>query len=128
MVAHQGLLAIPFPDTNHPGLKLVYSAEPTKAPSVLDTLTMDPDLIKVPSLRQNSLHVLKKQESWYFNASRTAPITDKEWDVYDTRLRSLIIGHVLVSLSKKQILDKEMKRHLTGSVDTTGSLSSTPTK
>ena len=115
-------------NTNHPDLELEYSAEPTKASTVLGTLTMDPGSIKVPSLRQNFLHALEKQASWYFNASRTALITDKEWDVYDTILRSLIIGHVLVPFSKINTLDKKMKRLLRGSVDTTDSLSSNPHK
>ena len=70
LVAHQGIFTVPFPDTNHPDLELDYSAEPTKASSVLDTLTMDPDSFKVPALRQKFLHVHKTiKASWWFNAT-----------------------------------------------------------
>ena len=127
LVAHQELYTVPISDTNHPDLELEYSAEPTKASSVLDTLTMDPGSFKVPALRQKFLHVYKNiKASWQFNATRLAPITEKEWEVYDTRLRALIIDHVTSSLSKKNILDKETKQLLSGGVKTTGSLSSTP--
>ena len=77
MVAHQDLFSVPFPDTNHPGLELEYTAEPTKASSLLGTLTMNPDSIKVPALRQKFLHVFKNQASWYFSTSKTALITVK---------------------------------------------------
>ena len=99
LVAHQGIFTVPFPDTNHPDLELEYSAEPTKVFSVLDMLTMDAGSFKVPALRQNFLHVYKTiQVSWQFNtAIRAAPITEKEWEVFDTRLRALIIDHVNVS-------------------------------
>ena len=93
---------------------------------MLGTLTINPESIKVLALRQKFLHVLKNLASWYFGASTTAPITDKECEIYDTRLRSLIIDHVLVSLSKKNILDKETKHLLRGSADTTDSGWKTP--
>ena len=102
LVAHQELFSVPFPDTNAPDLELTYSAEPTKASSVLDTLTMDPGSFKAPALKQKFLHVYKAvKASWQFNATRLAPITEKEWEVYNTRLRALIIDHVTYSLSKK---------------------------
>ena len=55
LVAHRELYTVPFPDTNHPDLELDYSAVPTKASSVLDTLTVDPDSFKVPTFRQKFL-------------------------------------------------------------------------
>ena len=41
-------------------------------------------------------------------------------------MRALTIDHVTYSLSKKNIVDKETKQLLSGGVDTTDSLSSTP--
>ena len=49
LVAHRELYTVPFPDTNHPDLELDYSAVPTKASSVLGTLTVDPESYKVPA-------------------------------------------------------------------------------
>ena len=46
--------------------------------------------------------------------------------MYDTRLRTLIIDHVSTSMSKKNIMDKETKRLLTGGISATDSLSSIP--
>ena len=127
LVAHQGIFTVPFPDTNHPDLELDYSAEPTKASSVLDTLTTDPDSFKVLSSKQSFLHLQKEiRESWQFNATRQNPMTGKEWEIYDTRLRTLIIDHVSTSMSRKNIMDKETKKLLTGGITATDSLSSIP--
>ena len=57
LVARQELYAVPFPDTNHHDLELGYTAEPTRASSVLDTLTMDPDSFKVAPYKPRFLHV-----------------------------------------------------------------------
>ena len=127
LVAHRELYTVPFPDTNHPDLELDYSETPTKASSVLDTLTVDPESYKVPAYRQQFMKVYNEiKTSWQFNATRAAPITEKEWEDYDTRLRALIIDHVNSSLSKKNLLDKNTKQLLDGGVNTTDSLSSTP--
>ena len=127
LVAHRELYTVPFPDTNHPDLELDYSETPTKASSVLDTLTVDPESYKVPAYRQQFMKVYNEiKTSWQFNATRAAPITEKEWEDYDTRLRALIIDHVNSSLSKKNLLDKNTKQLLDGGVNITDSLSSTP--
>ena len=126
LVAHQDLFAVPYPDHNHPDLCLDHGMQPTNASTVLDVLTMDPESYKLIHQRQAFMHVFEKHKSWYFNASRSAPITEKEWDTYDTRLRTLIIDHVFNSLSKRQRLDEKTKQLLKGHVSTTDSLSSTP--
>ena len=60
LVARQELYSVPFPDTNHPDHELEHSAEPTRASSVLDTLTMDPDSFKVVTYKQKFLRVYKE--------------------------------------------------------------------
>ena len=126
LVAHQDLYAVPYPDHNHPDLRLDLDTPPTYASTVIDVLTMDPESYKLSHQRQAFMHVFEKQKNWYFNASRSPPITEKEWDIYDTRLRTLIIDHVFNSLLKRQRLDEQTKRLLKGHVSTTDSLSSTP--
>ena len=65
LVAHQDLFAVPFPDHNHSDLCLDHDMEPTKASTVLDVLTMDPESYKVIHQRQAFMHVLDQHRNWY---------------------------------------------------------------
>jgi hypothetical protein len=126
LVSDQSLEAAVYPDRNHPELVLTDDDEPTEASTVLDVLAMDPNAFTNIGDRQRFDSTAKKYEHWRFTASRTAKISIREWDTYDTRLRALVLAHVRDSLRKRKTLTEEDRRFFIGDVNTSDSLSSTP--